>query len=224
MQHAKLNVSRETSKKIDRYIELLLSWNKKINLISKHTEDDVLERHIIDSIQLSKFISTNTQELPSEVDGLMEGKKLDTSGSANQLTKKRILDFGTGAGLPGIVLNIAGFNNITLVESIKKKCDFLEFVKKDLNLTANIVNDRVENIDNCNFDIITARAVASLDKLFNLIAPLCKKNTKCLFLKGKKYKEEINNAEKLWKFKYKRYTSITSDESVILEITNIKSR
>lgn len=194
MTNNSLNVSRETFTKINDFIKILLLWNQRLNLISKNTESDILERHVMDSLQLSKFISKDDN----------------------------ILDFGTGAGFPGIILNIAGYNNITLVESIKKKCDFLEEVKKELNLSAVIINDRIEKTSLINCDVITARAVAPLDKLLGFANFHNKKNVKLLFLKGKNYREEIKNAEKLWKFNYKQYKSMTSDESVILKITNLK--
>lgn len=189
-----LNVSRETLQKINKFIKILLLWNNRLNLISRNTESDILERHIIDSLQLSNYLSPDDQ----------------------------ILDFGTGAGFPGMVLNIAGYKNITLIDSVRKKCDFLLAVKKELNLSAIIVNDRVETIQKIPCNVITARAVAPLDKLLKLIQPHYNKNVTCWFFKGKTYLDEIAKAEKLWKFNYKSYRSITSAESVILKITDIE--
>ena len=188
------NVSRETLQKIADFVDLLLLWNKKLNLISKNTVADIYDRHILDSLQLMQYIGSREQ---------------------------KILDLGTGAGLPGMVLHIAGYRNMTLVESIKKKCLFLSEVKERLALTTEIINARIEDLKPMKCDIITARAVAPLDKLLGLIYAHCNKNSKILFLKGRNYRAEIENAQNLWSFNYKSYKSITSDESVILEITNV---
>ena len=115
-----VNVSRETAKKLGLFAEFLKNKNQQINLISKNTVKDIYQRHILDSLQLVKYIDLD----------------------------KKILDIGTGAGFPGIVLTIAGAQNITLVESIRKKCNFLIEVKEELKLNSIITNERIENIAN----------------------------------------------------------------------------
>ena len=188
-----LNVSRETSKKLYLFTDILLKKNQELNLIGKNTVDDVYQRHILDSLQLLKYINIDD----------------------------KILDIGTGAGFPGLVLNIASCKNVALIESIRKKCVFLSEVKKRLDLSCNIINNRSEQIDYIENDIITARAVAPLKKLFSLLYKQQNKNTRCFFFKGKNYQEEIIEAKKSWKFNYKSYKSLTSKEGVILEISDI---
>ena len=188
-----VNVSRETAKRLGLFAEFLKDKNQQINLISKNTVKDIYQRHILDSLQLVKYIDLD----------------------------KKILDIGTGAGFPGIVLTIAGAQNITLVESIRKKCNFLIEVKEGLKLNSIITNERIENIANLKSDIITARAVAPLTKLLALIYNQLKKDTECFFFKGKNYQEEILEAKKIWQFNYKSYKSLTSKEGVILKISNI---
>ena len=186
-------VSRETYEKLELYVELLKNKNDDLNLIGRGTLDNIWERHIIDSIQLTKHLKPGDE----------------------------ILDFGTGAGLPGLVLAILGYE-ITLVESIAKKCNFQTEVKEKLGLSCKILNERIENIHVKPNLIVTARAVAPLKKLFSISSKHIVKSQKTLFLKGKNYKKEIYAAEKMWNFKYKSFKSITSDESVILEISELK--
>ena len=141
------NVSRETIEKLKTFQNMVLEWNKKINLISKASEQNIWERHIIDSLQLYPLIEEKD---------------------------KVLYDFGSGAGFPAIVLAILSEQfypnlNITLIESIGKKVLFLENVKKSLNLNITILKDRIENLNLLKPDIITSRALASLDKLLKVI-------------------------------------------------------
>ncbi len=186
-------VSRGTYEKLERYAQLLKERNDEFNLIGRGTIDHIWERHIVDSLQLTKYLN---------------------QGDC-------ILDFGSGAGLPGIILAIAGFETIS-VESIAKKCSFQQEIVDELGLNCQIVNERIENFHVKRDLIITARAVAPLKKIFSLSHKHIEKAQKSLFLKGRNYKKEISEAEKFWNFKYKTYKSMTSDESVIIEISGLK--
>jgi len=104
------------SEKIGAYCELLIKWNAKINLIGRATVTDIMERHVHDCLQLSEYLPEN------------EG---------------RIADLGTGAGLPGILLAIIGYKNITLIESDQKKCVFLREARRVLNLKCEILEARI---------------------------------------------------------------------------------
>ena len=157
----KCKVSRETVDRLKTYQQLVLEWNHRFNLISKQSETVIWERHILDSLQLCEYIKAQD---------------------------KILLDLGTGAGFPGLVIAIAAkqlFPKLTihLVESIAKKVSFLNMVKDTLELNAVIHHDRIENIKLKNVDIITSRALASLLKLLEYSIPFCNKNTKMLFLK-----------------------------------------
>ncbi len=187
------NVSRETYKKLQEFSFLLEENNNSYNLIGKNTVNNMWERHIIDSIQLLPLIEKN----------------------------KLIIDFGSGAGIPGLILSICGVDVVS-VESIAKKIAFQDKVKNKLGLNIRLINDRVENIKIKKNIIVIARAVAPLEKLFQLSDHLLLEGNKALFMKGKNYKEEINKAEKKWKFKFKEYKSKTSEDSVILSIKDLK--
>lgn len=199
---ATYNVSRETIEKLKNYEALVLEWNGYFNLISKSSVDCIWERHILDSVQLYEFI---------EKDCLI------------------LYDFGSGAGFPAIVLAIIAKEKnpnlkITLIESIKKKANFLNEVKNKLDLNIEIINDRIENIERKNVDIITSRAMASLDKLLEYAKPFCSKKTQLIFPKGIKWKDELNEAEKKWTFNYNVINSKTDDTGRILQISNLRRK
>ncbi|MBL6621818.1 MAG: 16S rRNA (guanine(527)-N(7))-methyltransferase RsmG [Rickettsiales bacterium] len=187
------NVSRETYQKLEKFTLLLEENNSYYNLIGKNTIDNMWERHIIDAIQLLALIEKN----------------------------KLIIDFGSGAGIPGLILSICG-RDVISVESIAKKIRFQEKIKDEFGLNVKLINDRVENIKIKKNIIVVARAVAPLEKLFQLSNHLLLDGNKALFMKGRNYKEEINKAEKKWKFKFKEYKSKTSKDSVILSIKDLK--
>jgi 16S rRNA (guanine527-N7)-methyltransferase len=187
-------VSREVYEKLMEYIKLLLKWNNTINLISSNTINEVVHRHIIDSLQLLKFI---------------ENKDI------------KIVDLGSGAGFPAIVLSIAGIRKVTLIESNSRKVSFLLQAAKLSQGDVEIVNDRIEDVVGLRCDIVTSRAFASIDKIFALSQGLEVSN-KYLLHKGEKYQEEVFKAEKHWLFNIKVHDSITSDYGKILEITDVK--
>ena len=142
-----IDITEELYKKLYNYFEMLNEWNKKFNLTTILDEKDVFLLHFYDSLCLTKSIETNN--------------------------KISLLDFGTGAGFPGMVIAIV-FNNIevTLIESNKKKCDFLEEIKNKLDIkNVQIINDRIENYGIKNrekFDIVTCRAVTSIPIIIEL--------------------------------------------------------
>lgn len=201
-QIEKIDVSRETYTGLETFQNMVLEWNNKFNLISKSSAEDIWNRHILDSLQLLKFINDKAEKL---------------------------YDFGSGAGFPGMVLAIAIkdiFPNlkVSLMESIRKKTTFLNEVKTKLNLDVDIYNERVENLKLPKADIITSRAMASLEKLLNYAYPFCKKETELLFLKGKTWEDEIKTALIKWKFDYEAFESITDKDGKILFIKNIRRK
>lgn len=186
-------VSREALKRIVEFERLLLKWNKTINLISTRTSNDIMNRHILDSLQLLPFIDRDS----------------------------KIIDLGSGAGFPGIILSIAGIKDITLIESDSRKTVFLLQSSKLSSNNIRIINDRIENIDNLQCDIITSRAFAELDLIFEYSSKIKVKN-KFLLHKGAGYKNEIQKAKKHWLFNKTVHDSITSETGKILEITDLK--
>lgn len=185
------NVSRETQNELEEYVRKLLDYNKIHNLIGSKEVDKVWDRHIIDSLQLTTLLPLN----------------------------KNIVDVGTGAGLPGMVLSILGFD-VTLIESNTKKVTFLKSVSRE---TEKIIHDRCENVKK-KFDVITARAVTNLKDLIALTLHLSKKNSVFIFPKGKNWKKELLEAEKKYKFDVEIKNSLTSFESRILILKNIQCR
>ena len=190
-------INKEQEVILNKYVNLLLDWNNRINLIGKSTEIDILNRHILDSAQLINFLNKNELELAICV------------------------DIGTGAGLPGIVLSILGVKNMALIEKSPLKCNFLKEAVKISPNNIEIINDNISNILNRKFDIVFSRALANLSKLLSYSINLLNNDGKCIFLKGKKLNEELNEARKLYNFDYKIEKSLTSEEGNIICVSNI---
>lgn len=193
------NVSHETFEKLELYHHSLVEWQSRMNLVSNSSLEDAWERHFADSAQLYKFI-------PDEA--------------------KTLVDIGSGAGFPAMVLAVMAENRtpslkITMVESIAKKTLYLKHVKEITAVDVNILNRRIENLREKTFDVITARAVIALKDLLVYAHPLFRKNTLCIFPKGKNFQAEIDEAKKAWFFTYEAIPSQTSTESVILLIRNL---
>ena len=196
----KFNVSRETTEKLNKYKDFLLSSNKLLNLIGKTTENQIFTRHFVDSAQIYDLIED----------------------------KSEIIDLGSGAGFPGVVLKIlmddkkiAG--NITLIEKSPKKCKFLQDLSYKLGLTLKIANLKLENFKFNKISTIVSRA---FKKTVDTIDILLKNNDKIrniILIKGKTYQQELEEAKKKYTFDVEKFRSITSDESYILKISNIKS-
>ncbi len=191
----KFNISSSQEKLLDTYIHNLKKYNKHTNLVGSSTLEDPWKRHILDCLQI-----------------------LPTLKNYNY----SILDMGTGAGLPGLILSIMGCHNVTLVDSNNKKTKFLEKIKKEMNLKVKIILDRVENEENKKYDIITSRALANLSKLFTYSHNFLKKNTVLIFLKGKTVNDEILDATKIWKFECHKHTSLSDRGGSLLVIRNLK--
>ena len=204
------NVPRETINQFSEYHKLLLKFQEKTNLVGSGTISSIWTRHFSDSAKLTDRIISYKNKLKTRI---------------------RVCDVGSGAGFPGLVcflilLSQKHVVTMTLIESNKKKCDFLIRVKKKLMLSVNIVNERVEKVEE-KYDIILSRAVAPLHILLRLLMPLSKKNTIFLLPKGKNYQKEIEKAKKLWKFSYKVVkNSYLLDKSggVTLEIVDLKKK
>ena len=195
----KFNVSRETIEKLNKYKDFLLSSNKMLNLIGKTTENQIFTRHFIDSAQIYDLIED----------------------------KSEIIDLGSGAGFPGVVLKILMENdqiagNITLIDKSPKKCKFLQDLSDKLGLTLKIVNLKIENL---NFNKTSTVVSRAFKKTVDTIDILLKNNDKIrniILIKGKTYQQELEEAKKKYTFDVEKFRSITSDESYILKISNIK--
>ena len=191
MDYSDYNVPRGT---IEKYIDLLLLWNKKINLVSIKNKQELIDRHILDSLQLMSYIDEN----------------------------QVVFDIGSGAGFPGLMLSYAGVKTVNLVEKISKKADFLTVAASLSNNRIVIHNKAVETISADICDVITARGFASLENIFLLTENIAKQNTKYLLQKGKNIEEELKNASAKWSFEYIIHKSKTSDDGSILELGQLR--
>lgn len=170
-----INIELEDKKieKFYNYMNLLLEWNEKINLTAITEPKEVILKHFIDSATIIKYIENDMQ----------------------------IVDVGTGAGFPGIPLNIINNEaNYVLVDSLNKRINFLNEVINNLQLkNINTVHSRIEDFGKDNkesFDIATSRAVASLNILLEYLLPLVKIGGICICMKGSNAEEEIENSKK----------------------------
>ncbi|WP_420548470.1 16S rRNA (guanine(527)-N(7))-methyltransferase RsmG [Curvivirga sp.] len=190
-----LNVSRETMEKLKQYDELLQKWQKKINLVGPATMPDRWRRHFLDSAQLLPLIPEDA---------------------------KIHVDMGSGAGFPGLVLAIMTGMEVHLIESDLRKCLFMREVIRVTGANVTVHNKRIEKITDIKADVISARALASLSKLLDYANSFLKKDTLCIFPKGKRFEEELTELKYVWYIKEHRVTSVTDDEGVVLVIRGIE--
>jgi 16S rRNA (guanine527-N7)-methyltransferase len=191
-------VSRETRGQLERYVALLLDENDRQNLIGRSTTDEIWERHIADSAQLVRF-----------------APRADSSW----------LDIGSGAGLPGLVVAILTQGPVTLVEPRKLRANFLQRAVETLGLGARVTVHaaKAERIAG-QFEVITARAVASLDSLLRISQHLSTDKSVWLFPKGKSAKKELEEARRAWQGDFRLEPSMTSEEAAILVAAGVRRK
>ncbi|PWW00555.1 16S rRNA (guanine527-N7)-methyltransferase [Hoeflea marina] len=197
-------VSRETTHRLEIYADLVRKWQKSINLVSASTLGDLWERHINDSLQITRLAGA----------------------------PQRWIDMGSGAGFPGLVTGIcmAGGSEgwVHLVESNNKKAAFLRQVIRDTGARASVHPVRIEDVgaDVGEIDAISARALASLPELLRMAQPFAERNPmlQCWFHKGLEYGEEVRSAGDRWSFDLVEHPSVVQEGSVILQLTHIKPR
>jgi 16S rRNA (guanine527-N7)-methyltransferase len=195
----KFNVSRETMEKLKMYQKFLIEKNKTINLIGKNTEKSIFTRHFADSAQIYNLLD----------------KKFD------------VIDIGSGAGFPGIIVKILMENestigNIILIEKNYKKSNFLRDLCIKLDLKVKIENRRLEIYDFLENSTVVSRAFKSTLEIINILYRNIQKIREIVLLKGKTYQQEVDDAKKKYTFELEKFRSITSDESAIIKIRNIK--
>ena len=157
-------VSRETLERLQAYVALLTAWNRRINLVGPNTIGDIWRRHILDSAQLMPLF-------PEEA--------------------RVVVDIGSGAGLPGLVLAILGAPDVHLVEGDQRKAAFLREAQRVIGARVTVHAQRAERLPPIAADVIVARAVAPVDNLLLMVDKFRKPHTICLFLKGKGVEEEL---------------------------------
>ena len=193
-------VSRETLTSLMKYEELLLEGNKSLNLIGSSTTNYIWHRHFLDSVQAIDFIDKN---------------------------QKTLVDLGSGAGFPGLVLSIIAKDRkipikIKIIEKSKRKVIFLKKVVNELKLNSDVINQNVED-DKFSFDDDTfiARAFKPVPKILELIHNKAQNLKKIIIFLGKNGMNELLQASKNWDIKYKQSMSVTSNDSFIIEINKL---
>lgn len=195
---AACDVSRETLGRLHRYADTLVKWQKSINLVAPESLKDLWRRHMLDSAQLRAF-------LPPQIQGLV--------------------DMGSGAGFPGLVLAILGVPNVHLIESDARKCVFLAEAARAAGLGVGrnpiVHRSRLEEIVDLRADVVTARACAPLPELLAYAEPFLQPHSMCLFLKGGRVDEELTKAEKTWRMSVERFPSLSDPSGTILRMKQV---
>ncbi len=193
---AHLDVSRETQERLEIFAALVAKWTPKINLVAKSTVEDIWSRHILDSAQIWRF----RPEIP-----------------------RRWADLGSGGGFPGLVIAAFAAQDapemlMSLIESDTRKTVFLQTAAREMGLPTQVLRSRVEAVDLPKQDVISARALASLDKLLALAAPLRAPGAVCFFAKGAGVESELTDARTSWHIEVRRRPSLVDSAGCILEI------
>ncbi len=185
-------VSRETLQRLELWLAELRRWQSRINLVGSSTLEDPWRRHILDCAQLARL-------LPAEA--------------------RTLVDLGSGAGLPGMILAILGLAEVHLIESDRRKAAFLLACKGCLGLEGVVVHAaRAEQVTLPPADVVTARALAPLDRLLPLALRFADRRTRILLLKGREVESELTRAGRSWKIVARLHPSSSSAEGRILEI------
>lgn len=191
-------VSRETMDRLEVFADRVRHWNQKINLVSKGSIPHLMERHILDSVQLLSVLDAPVESWA---------------------------DLGSGGGFPGLVLAIAGggslIDRVTLVESDSRKCAFLIDTIRAMNLNAKVINDRIEATPGLAANVVSARALAPLDVLLGFAHSHLAPGGRAVFPKGIRHQEEIDAAAKVWDFSVEMKASTTEAGACVLVLESI---
>ena len=192
---ADFDVSRETIERLDAVLLTLDDWRKRSNLIGPKEWDRIWTRHVADSFQILDHIPESA----------------------------RVVDLGSGAGFPGLVIAAARPDgHVTMMESVGKKCAFLRAAIDAADLSASVYQGRVESAPSSEADIVTARAFAPMPRLLEFASPWTKNGATGVFLKGERWKDELTDAKQSWSFAYEAIPSRTGGSGVILIVRELK--
>ena len=196
----KLGFNEHKLKKVELFVKEVLAYNKKYNLISKNSEKDIWNRHIVDSAQLINFIDIRNH--------------------------RTLSDLGTGAGFPGIILSIFFEDILTfhvkLYEKSKVKNMFLRSVIENMGIKNTSIYDNDYQSHNIDADYIVSRAFKKLPEMLRISREIAKKPHKLIVMLGKSAQDEVNKASKDIIYKYKLVSSITESDSKILLVNATK--
>lgn len=190
------NVSRETYDKLERYVALLIEENRRQNLIAPSSVAEIWSRHILDGAQILGLAPADA----------------------------RWCDIGSGPGLPGLVIAIIGGTPMTLNEPRRLRADFLRRAVTELDLAdVTVAECKAERLEG-KFEVITARAVARLDKLFEMAWHLAHSETKWVLPKGESAKSELDEAKRTWQGSFRLVASRTHPASAIVIAEHVERR
>ncbi|MDE2227603.1 MAG: 16S rRNA (guanine(527)-N(7))-methyltransferase RsmG [Alphaproteobacteria bacterium] len=184
-------VSRETLERFQAYVTLLTAWNRRINLVGPNTIGDIWRRHILDSAQLMPL-------LPDEA--------------------RVVVDIGSGAGLPGLILSILGVPEVHLIESDQRKAVFLREAQRVTGAPVTIHAQRAERLAPLPADAVVARAIAPVDNILLMVDKFLTPYTICLFLKGKGIEQELTRLPSALKMKARILPSRSDPTGRILRL------
>jgi 16S rRNA (guanine527-N7)-methyltransferase len=193
------DVAPDTRQRLERYVDLIMKWTRRINLVSRSNEQQLWQRHVVDSAQLWGLVPDSA---------------------------RTFADLGSGAGFPGLVLAILarqmrpGTSHV-LVESDQRKAAFLREAIRETDAPARVVCDRIETVPNLGADMVTARALAALPRLLALAVPHLSAGGVAVFPKGVGYRDEIAQARSEWGFDLEEFPSQTDRDARLLRLTRI---
>lgn len=194
--HKGAGVSRETCEGLKAYVSTIAKWSPRINLVSKNSLSEIWSRHIADSLQLLPLLPESS---------------------------RKVADMGSGGGFPGLVLAIASKTanperHFVFLESDQRKGIFLQKIIDDLRLNAHVEAKRIEQVDPLNADVVTARALADIDRLLDYSERHRSADGICLFLKGRNVDQELTLARQSWQVEYDLVPSKTDPDGVVVKI------
>ncbi len=188
------NVSRETSARLHLFEVLLVKWNQRINLVGPREISRLWTRHIPESLLLAALVP---------------------EGSA-------VIDLGSGAGFPGLMIAIACNTRVTLIESDNRKGAFLRECGRELQLAISVITERAEIYTGSLADVVTARAFAPLARLLAIAHPLLRPTGRCLLLKGARVDAELTEAQRKWQMTVVRHPGLATGDGCILEVSHLQ--
>ena len=193
------HVKHEAIADLQKFYDILAAQNEVMNLVGPATLPDYWSRHVLDSAQLLN----------------------------HRPDARTWADLGAGAGFPGIILAIllkhseGAAPQVYLVESLTKRCRFLQTAVDDLSLPATVINDRAENVK-LKVDVVTARAVAPMNKLLGFAEGFIHKGADAWFLKGENVESELVDAGKVWVFDVEQYESLSDPRGRVIHVRRLR--
>lgn len=193
-----LNVSRETLNRLKLFADLLVKWNRRINLVSRNSQTDLWERHIADSIHVFRAAPA----------------------------ARHWVDLGSGGGFPGMIVAILAAEvsldtKVTMIESDQRKAAFLRAAARETGVACNVISDRIELVAPQQADVLSARALADLSDLLEHADRHLIPGGVALFPKGVTWQKEVDAAQRRWCFEVEAIKSLTKPGAAILKITGV---